>query len=422
MKILSIVCGGVACYKYIDFARSMIADNTKVSTILTSSACNFITPLLVSSTTNEQCYTNDTYKMEHISLSRDVDAIVIFSATANFISSLACGLGGNLALDCILAKKPATPLIICPSMNPSMWSNPIVKTNVQKLKEVGYIFCGPVNGSTVCDEKGEGKLEDIKTIKNCVLDIIQGYVHNPQVTEVKKIGKTAVVTTGATIEKIDEVRYLTNFSSGLQGVLVANELYKLGFDVHLVAANLGQDIFNKILKEIKIHKVTSADQMLQASLGLLPCNVFVSVAAVCDFKIKNYTNGKIKKDSTNKTINMQFIQNTDILKTIGHLQNTRPNLVVGFAAEEYEKIDEFAIQKLLSKNADIIIANAISINQESVFLNQSQLYAKIIYKHDIANLLSLTQQDRKKEYKSTSKLTLATDIAQKISDYFTYCN
>ena len=360
MKILSIVCGGISCYKYIDFARMMMKNhNAIITTILTKSAQDFITPLLISSTTQNQCYTQDTYKMEHITLSRDVDFIIVFSATANFISSVASGLSGNLALDTILAKKQDTPIILCPAMNPQMWTNPIIQENIVKLQKYNYLFCMPEDGTVACGESGVGKLCDINTISEFIVNLKQQKL-------ISKDKKKVIITTGSTIEKIDDVRYISNFSSGLQGVLIENCFAKHNFDVVLIKGKIDESLNNKISTNIKTVSVLSAKDMFDACIDEIEnkdriCDVFISVAAVCDFYVENYQSGKIKKNLQDKNQNPALIlkQNPDILKTIGNLTNKRPKIVVGFAAEEFDLLEENARKKIITINEDIIIANAI---------------------------------------------------------------
>ena len=352
MKILSIVCGGVSCYKYIDFARFLIKNyKAQIETILTKSASEFITPLLVSSATGNQCYVNDSYKMEHISLSRNVDVVVVFSATANFISSVAAGLGGNLALDAILAKNPETPIIFCPAMNPSMWVNPAIVSNVERLKNFGYLFCGPTSGEALCGESGSGRLESVENIANFVLNLVN--------CRKQKNGKKVVITTGATIEKIDDVRYISNHSSGLQGVLIANEFCKNGYDVILICGKIEDNVRAQILPQIKTINCLSAKQMLDKSLENMPCFCFIAVAAVCDFYVVGASNGKIKKSEGGlKTVNLA--ENEDILKTISSLPKERgANVVVGFAAEQGENLTKYAIEKIKTKGCNFIVANSI---------------------------------------------------------------
>jgi len=369
MKILSIVCGGISCYKYIDFARFLIKNyKAQIETILTKSASEFITPLLVSATTGNQCYIGDSYKMEHISLTRNVDAVVVFSATANFTSSVAAGLGGTLALDAILAKNPETPIIFCPAMNPSMWANPAIVSNVEKLKNFGYLFCGPTSGQALCGESGSGRLESVENIANFVF----GFVNCRK----QKNGKKVVITTGATIEKIDDVRYISNHSSGLQGVLLANEFCKNGYDVILICGKIEDNVQAQILPQITIINCLSAKQMLQECVGQMPCNIFVAVAAVCDFYVVGASNGKIKKSEGGlKTVNLA--ENEDILKTISHLPNgKRPQTVIGFAAEQGEYLEKYALEKIKTKGCNFIVANSID-GAECVFGGKNQSFVKI---------------------------------------------
>ena len=348
-KILFIICGGISAYKSLEVIRLFKKNNTEIKTILTKSAKEFVTPLSITSLSQGKVYDdlfsleNET-EMDHISLSRWADAIVIVPATANTISKLAAGNSEDLASTVVLASNKQ--IFLAPAMNVRMWEHQSTKKNLKILKDFGYKLIGPEIGDMACGEYGEGKMSEPIVIYNHI---------KTHLDEKLKYNKMkALVTAGPTNEYIDPVRFITNKSSGKQGYEIAKSLHKRGFDTTLISgpSNL------KITEDINLIKVETAEEMLKATQQNLPAHIAVFSAAVSDFKIKKKNDYKIKKQD-NLTIN--FEKNIDILNYVSNHNSMRPKLVIGFAAET-NNLEKNALKKLVEKNCDWIIANDVSKN------------------------------------------------------------
>ena len=348
-KILFIICGGISAYKSLEVIRLFKKNNTEIKTILTKSAKEFVTPLSITSLSQGKVYDdlfsleNET-EMDHISLSRWADAIVIVPATANTISKLAAGNSEDLASTVVLASNKQ--IFLAPAMNVRMWEHQSTKKNLKILKDFGYKLIGPEIGDMACGEYGEGKMSEPIVIYNHI---------KTHLDEKLKYNKMkALVTAGPTNEYIDPVRFITNKSSGKQGYEIAKSLHKRGFDTTLISGPTNL----KITEDIKLIKVETAEEMLKATQQNLPAHIAVFSAAVSDFKIKKRNDYKIKKQD-NLTIN--FEKNIDILNYVSNHNSMRPKLVIGFAAET-NNLEKNALKKLVDKNCDWIIANDVSKN------------------------------------------------------------
>jgi phosphopantothenoylcysteine decarboxylase/phosphopantothenate--cysteine ligase len=346
-KILIVICGGISAYKVLDVIRSLKKEGAEVKTILTKNSKEFITPLSVSALSQGKVYEDmfnieSEQAMDHISLSRWSDIVLVAPATANTISKLSSGASDDLASTVILASSK--DIFLAPAMNVRMWEHPSTKENLNKLRNFGYKIIGPEVGDMACGEYGEGKMtepyEIIKTIKNYFINFN------------KNKNFKAIVTAGPTHEYIDPVRFITNKSSGKQGFELAKSLLKKGFETTLISGptNLNVD------KDINLIKVETADEMFKATQNNLPADVAIFAAAVADFKIKEEKTEKIKKRDY---INLNFEKNIDILNYVANHNSLRPKLVIGFAAETND-IKSNAEKKLEEKNCDWIIANDVS--------------------------------------------------------------
>ena len=346
-KILFIICGGVSAYKSLETIRLLKKNNAEIKTILTKSAKEFVTPLSIVSLSQGKVYEdlfnveNET-EMDHISLSRWADVIIVAPATANTISKLSQGSSEDLASTVILASNKQ--IFLAPAMNVRMWEHQSTKQNLEKLKSYGYKIIGPIVGEMACGEYGEGKMSEPLEIFNTINNFLSNQVKN------KKF--KALITAGPTIEYIDPVRFITNRSSGKQGYEIAKSLSKRGFDTTLISGPTNLDIEG----DINLINVKTAEEMFKATQKNLPADVAIFSAAVADFKIKNKNLNKIKKQE-NLTINLQ--KNIDILHYVSNHNSMRPKLVIGFAAETNE-INKNATNKLIDKNCDWIIANDVS--------------------------------------------------------------
>ena len=365
-KILLIICGGISAYKSLEVIRLLKKKGAQVKTILTKSSKEFVTPLSVASLSKEKVYDDmfvpaNEAEMDHISLSRWSDLILVAPATANTISKLSFGLSDDLASTVMLASDK--DIFLTPAMNVRMWEHPATKENLSKLKKFGYKIIGPEIGDMACGEFGEGKMTDPDEI------IKQIEIYFMNLNRNKKF--KALVTAGPTHEYIDPVRYITNRSSGKQGFEIAKSLSKKGFQTTLISGptNLNVD------ESINFIEVQSAEQMFKATQNNLSVDVAIFSAAVADFKVRDKKEQKIKKKNY---LNLNLEENIDILNYVSNHNSQRPKIVIGFAAETNNlKIN--AERKLLEKNCDWIIANDVS--DKSIGFNSDFNEVTIFYKN-----------------------------------------
>ena len=346
-KILLIICGGISAYKSLELIRLFKKNGARVKTILTKNAKEFVTPLSVSSLSQEKVYDDifsaeNEAEMDHISLSRWSDAVLVAPITANTISKVASGNAEDLASTVLLASNKQ--IFLAPAMNVRMWEHPSTKENILKLKSFGYKIIGPEIGDMACGEYGEGKM----TEPNEIVNTLKNYFSN--LDKNKKL--KALVTAGPTNEYIDPVRFITNKSSGKQGYEIAKCLRDNGFDTTLISGKTSI----KPLDGVNFVSVETAEEMFKESLNNLPTDVAIFSAAVSDFKVKNYKSTKIKK---NEEFNLELEKNIDILNHISNHNSLRPKITIGFAAET-NNLSTNAKEKLNEKNCDWVIANDVS--------------------------------------------------------------
>ena len=385
-KILLIICGGISAYKSLELIRLLKKQDVKVKTILTKSAKEFITPLSVASLSQEKVYddlfnSENEAEMDHISLSRWADIILVAPATANTISKLSAGSTDDLASTVILASDK--DIFLTPAMNVRMWEHPSTKQNLNKLKSYGYKIIGPEIGDMACGEFGEGKMTEPKDI----FDIIEAYFGKLKKNQRLK----ALVTAGPTNEYIDPVRFITNKSSGKQGYALAKSLAKRGFQTTLISGPTSLQIDNNI----DLIKVETADEMFKATQENLPADVAIFSAAVADFKIKEKKYEKIKKQDR---LYLELEKNIDILNYVSKHNSLRPKLVIGFAAETSD-LHKNAQKKLIEKNCDWIIANDVS--NKSIGFDSNFNEVSIFYKDKKIKNEKLTM---KKKYEISEEI------------------
>jgi phosphopantothenoylcysteine decarboxylase/phosphopantothenate--cysteine ligase len=369
-KILLIICGGISAYKSLEVIRLLKKNGATVKTILTKSAKEFVTSLSVASLSQEKVYDNlfnaeNEAEMDHISLSRWSDLILVAPTTANTISKLSVGSSNDLASTVMLASDK--DIFLAPAMNVRMWEHPSTKENLNKLKKYGYKIIGPEIGDMACGEFGEGKM----TEPNEIIKQIEAYFLNFNKTKKFK----ALVTAGPTYEYIDPVRFITNKSSGKQGFELAKALSKKGFETTLISGPTNLKINN----DINLIQVETAEEMFKSTQNNLPVDVAIFSAAVADFKIKEKNKEKIKKKNY---INLNLEKNIDILNYVSNHNSLRPKLVIGFAAET-NNVEENSRKKLMEKNCDWIIANDIS--NKSIGFNSDFNEVTILYKNKKIN-------------------------------------
>ena len=363
-KVLLIICGGIAAYKSLEIIRLLKKNGAIIKTILTKSGAEFVTPLSITSLSQSKVYQDlfsieDESEMDHISLSRWADLILIAPATANTISKLANGNSDDLASTVALASNKR--IFIAPAMNVRMWCHLSTRQNIAKLKTYNYRLVGPEIGDMACGEYGEGKMSEPKEI----ISELENYFQNLKISNKLK----AIVTAGPTNEYIDPVRFITNKSSGKQGYEIAKSLSQKGFDTTLISGPTNLEIND----DINLIKVETAEEMFQATLNNLPADVAVFSAAVGDYKVKEASKLKIKKQDK---LNLELEKNVDILNYVSNHNSLRPRLVIGFAAET-NNLENYANKKLNEKNCDWIIANDVSnkkIGFESDFNEVSIFY------------------------------------------------
>ena len=398
-SILLIICGGIASYKSLEIIRLLKQKNIELDVVMTTSAQQFITPLIVTSLNEKKCYTDlfsvdDESKMNHITLARKPDLILVAPATANIIGKYANGIADDLASTILLATF--SNVFLAPSMNPVMWGNLATQDNYRKLLDRGVKFIEPEHGDMACGEFGTGRLPEPKLI----VEEITNYLNYKKTSQNQFDNISVVITAGPTIENIDPVRFISNRSSGKQGYAIATELSKRGANVTVISGPV--DIPPPECR--KLIKIKSALEMHEKTISELPADIVICAAAVADWKLvpeinDNYNinvNQKIKK--SNQDLKFTTIKNPDILKTISNSKQ-RPKIIIGFSAET-ENIIENAKSKLISKNLDLIIANDVS---------QNKVFGKD------TNKVYVLSADSCDEWCEQSKILVASNLADKIN-------
>ena len=391
-KILLIITGGIAAYKSLDLIRKLKDKDAEVIPVMTKSAENFVTPMSVSALAQEKVYNKlfdltDEAEMGHIELSRSSDLIVVVPASADFIAKTATGQANDLASTLILATD--TKVLMAPAMNVRMWENPLTQKNIKILDENGFKFVGPDEGEMACGEFGFGRMAEAGEI----MKEIEAYFRDKKLK-----GRHFVVTSGPTIEPIDPVRFIGNRSSGLQGGAIANELVESGAEVTFITGPVDLDLPHGL----NIIRVETADEMYDAVHSSLPADAAVFTAAVADWKIKKTEQQKLKKQTGNLPA-FDLTENKDILASVSKLKKNRPKIVVGFAAET-ENILENAKSKLMKKGCDFIVANDVSLGTQTLGGNENA--AIIVSEKDVETLTKM------------SKRALAKILVEKISQSF----
>ncbi|MCX8953853.1 bifunctional phosphopantothenoylcysteine decarboxylase/phosphopantothenate--cysteine ligase CoaBC [Ruegeria sp. NA] len=347
-RILLIIGGGIAAYKSLDLIRRLRERGAAVTPVLTRAAEEFVTPLSVSALASEKVY-GDLFdltaeaEMGHIQLSRSADLIVVAPATADLMGKMAGGLANDLASTLLMATD--TPVLCAPAMNVRMWEHPATRRNLKQLQADGVRFVGPNEGDMACGEYGPGRMSE-------PLEIVAAV--EAQLAAGPLVGKRVLVTSGPTHEPIDPVRYIANRSSGAQGSAVAQALADLGAEVIFVTGPA--DVPPPA--GVQVVPVETAQQMSDAVDAALPVDAGVFAAAVADWRVASASDKKLKKSRDGLPV-LEFAENPDILKRVSRMENGRPPLVVGFAAETDDVI-EHATAKRLRKGCDWIVANDVS--------------------------------------------------------------
>jgi phosphopantothenoylcysteine decarboxylase / phosphopantothenate---cysteine ligase len=350
-RVLLIVSGGIAAYKALELIRLLRKQGCAVTCVLTDHGGQFVTPLSLQALSESKVYSDlfsltDESEMGHIQLSRSADLLVVAPATANLLAKMAAGLADDLASTVLLATDK--PVLVAPAMNVRMWLHPATQANMATLRQRGVRVVEPTEGAMACNEYGPGRLAeppDILAAIESLLAAAPGLL----------AGRHALVTSGPTHEPIDPVRYLANRSSGRQGHAIAAALAELGARVTLVTGPVGIDD----PPGVTIRRVETARQMLDACQSALPADIAVFAAAVADWRVEQESAGKIKKQPGVAPPMLNLTPNPDILASIAAAGPQRPRLVIGFAAETSDLMQN-AQAKLKRKNADWIVANDVS--------------------------------------------------------------
>ena len=343
-KILLGVTGSIAAYKTAELVRLLRKNNFFVQVILTKSAKQFVTPLTLQALSGNPVLENmweptEGNGMEHINLTRTADLLLIAPASGNFIAKLANGLADDLLTNLCLARS--CPLLVAPAMNVEMFNNIATQRNIETIKNDGIVLSGPDSGEQACGEVGFGRLINFESMMLDIKKIISSQIF---------LNKKILISSGATLEKIDEARAITNLSSGLMGLNLAKMAYTMGAEVTVISGHSNYE-FPPCIKTIKAMNHNEMNKSITSNIE--KNDIYISAAAISDYK-PNYIKGKIKKE--NENISLELKKTKDILSYIG--KNFGHKLVVGFAAES-ENLIENARRKLVLKNLDIIIANEI---------------------------------------------------------------
>lgn len=345
-NILLGVTGGIAAYKSAELTRELVRLGKAVKVIMTKNAQQFVTPLTFQTLSGNSVYLEMFHvhgrgEIDHISLATWGEMVIVAPATANIIGKVAAGLADDLLSTTIMATK--APVLFVPAMNEAMWDNTILRRNIQMLKEVGYYFLDPDYGGLACMAQGRGRMPEVATIVEemetilCTKDLQ---------------GMTILITAGPTREPLDPVRFITNHSSGKMGYALARMARRRGARVILISGPTEL----KPPGGVTYVPVVSAQEMREAVLSrLTDVDVVIKAAAVSDYRPRDFSAGKIKKEEYELHITLE--KNPDILAEIGGIKGKR--IVVGFAMET-ENLVENARDKLIKKNLDLIVANSLT--------------------------------------------------------------
>ena len=343
-NILLGITGGIAAYKICTLIRDFKKNGANVKVVCTPNSLNFVTKLTMQNLSQNDIFVEEfdikDWKPEHISLADWADVMVIAPATANTISKIATGIADNLltSIACAFSKQ----MFIAPAMNCHMWENPNVQENILKLKTQGVEFIDPESGFLACGYLGKGRLCSLDKILNAVGE----YFSFSQILK----GKKVVITSGGTIEDIDPVRYISNYSSGKMGFSLAKVAQKMGAEVVLITTKDVQFPFRVVRVKSARDMQNALDNEFETS------DIVIMAAAVADYRVKNYSEQKMKKTESD-TLTLELVKNPDILK---HLCEKKTHqIVVGFCAESQNLIENAKV-KIRKKNCDYLVANDIS--------------------------------------------------------------
>lgn len=350
------VTGGIAAYKAAELCRLLVKDGVDVQVVMTEAACRFVTAATMQALSGKRVVTDlwdDGIEsgMGHIELSRDRELIVVAPASADFLAKLAAGLADDMLSTLCLARE--CPLLVAPAMNRQMWENPSTQRNVQVLAGDGVRIAGPASGDQACGEVGPGRMLEADEIYREILAALQ---------PTALAGVRVLVTAGPTFEAIDAVRGITNRSSGRMGYAVAQAALEAGAQVTLVSGPTAM----APPARARVVQVVSAQDMLEAvNANVVDCDIFISVAAVADYRVAKPVAQKIKKSE--QALTLELVPTVDILGSVAGRAN--PPFCVGFAAES-QNLEQFAEEKRRRKHLPLLAAN---LAQEAIGAEESEL-------------------------------------------------
>lgn len=358
--ILLGVTGGIAAYKTPNLIRLLKKKGANVIVVATSNALNFVTKLTLQTVSNNKVYVDEfdikDFDVEHISLAKKADMLLIAPLSANTLGKIANGIADNLLTSLVLAFDK--PVVLCPAMNTNMWQNAIVQDNLTKLKNINFKIIEPVSGLLACGDVGIGKMKDESDIVDNVISTLN---YNNKFLN----GKNILITAGGTSEPIDCVRFITNKSSGKMGLALAKQASYLGACVHLIST------FEVSNPQFQVTQVQTAIQMKNAVFeNYKNADIVIMAAAVSDFRCQNPSEQKIKK--TDSVLTLNLVKNPDILAQIAK-EKLDKQIVVGFCAESQNLIDN-AKEKIKAKNCDFIVANDISNKNIGFNSNNNEVF------------------------------------------------
>lgn len=358
-SVLMIVSGGIAAFKVPELIRRLREAGASSTVVMTQAAKAFVTPLTLASLSGHKVYDDlfsltDEIEMGHIELSRSADLVLVVPATAGLMAKAANGLADDLASTLLLATDKSP--VFVPAMNVRMWENAATRKNVAALKAAGATILGPAEGEMACGEFGPGRMIEPAEIVQGLQEIARAGLAGAEAALLA--GRRVVVTAGPTREPLDPVRYISNKSSGKQGYAIARAFAAAGAETILVSGpvDLGAPA------GVTVRKVETAVEMLEAVQAELPADIFIAAAAVADWRVKSVGAHKTKKGPKGPPV-FELVENPDVLATIAKGEKNRPQLVVGFAAET-ENLIENAQAKLNRKGCDLIVANDVGAEQE----------------------------------------------------------
>jgi phosphopantothenoylcysteine decarboxylase / phosphopantothenate---cysteine ligase len=368
-RILLVIGGGIAAYKVLELIRRLREQGASVATVMTKAAKQFVTPLSVASLSGSKVFDDlfsltDETEIGHIQLSRDADLVVVAPATADLIAKMAQGQASDLASTLLLATDKK--ILVAPAMNLRMWLHPSTQRNLALLRQDGVSFVGPEDGDMACGEYGPGRMSEPAAILAAIAAALKGETKILLPAERRMLaGRRVVVTSGPTREPIDPVRYLGNYSSGKQGHAIAAAAARAGADVVLISGPVElQDP-----PGVETLHVTTGAEMLAAVEASLPADIFIAAAAVSDWRVAKVAAQKMKRGEQAPAL--PLVENPDILARVAK-SAPRPRLVVGFAAETENVIDN-ARAKLARKGCDAIIANDVGADAGVMGQDENQV-------------------------------------------------